>query len=153
MHSDVDGNKTPNGGTVPASLTVTALKPDVTVLDENKKSFEILELTVPFEDNIHLRHKQKADKYAHFITDITKHKTTVTAFEIGARGHLTKDNTDRLKYISTRSPPRRSQGTHSSTTAVPWRYRAATTSSLQGRSPPGPALASSHLPSRTNHNP
>ena len=34
MHSDVDRN---NGGTVPATLTVTGLKPFLTVLDGNKK--------------------------------------------------------------------------------------------------------------------
>ena len=37
MHSDVGSNKTPNGGTVPASLTVTGLRPDLTVLDVEKK--------------------------------------------------------------------------------------------------------------------
>ena len=77
MHSDVDRN---NGGTVPATLTVTGLKPFLTVLDGNKKWFEILKLTVPSEDNIHSKHIHKADKYAQFSTDISTHKTPVTAF-------------------------------------------------------------------------
>ena len=101
VHSDVDGHMTPNGGTLPAALTVTALKPDITVLDVEKNIFEILELSVPFEDCITSRHKHKADKYAHFYTDITTHKTTVTAFEVGVRGFLTSDNRKRLKYIHT----------------------------------------------------
>ena len=86
---------------MPAALTVTALKPDITVMDVEKNVFEILELSVPFEDCITSRHKHKADKYAHFCTDITTHKTTVTAFEVGVRGFLTSDNLKRLKYIYT----------------------------------------------------
>ena len=31
VHSDVEGYTTPNGGTIPAALTVTGLKPDITV--------------------------------------------------------------------------------------------------------------------------
>jgi hypothetical protein len=99
VHSDMDGKMTPNGGTIPAALTVTALKPDITVLNAEKSSFEIMELSVPFEDCITSRHTYKANHYAHFCTDITTHTTTVTAFEVGARGFLTSDNMKRLKYI------------------------------------------------------
>ena len=58
---------------------------------------DIWELTVPFENNIKARNKDKSDKYAHLITDIKTHKTSVNAFEVGSRGHLSKDNLDRLK--------------------------------------------------------
>ena len=104
---------TPNGGTIPAALTVTGLKPDKTVLNAEKSSFEIIELSVPFEDFISSRHAYKANHYAHFCTDITTHTTTVTAFEVVAkassrvassrvasgRGFLTSDNVKSLKYI------------------------------------------------------
>ena len=33
VHSDLSGHTTPNGGTIPENLTVTTLKPDITVLD------------------------------------------------------------------------------------------------------------------------
>ena len=56
-----------------------------------------MELTVPFETNIKARHETKADKYAHFTTDITSHKAVVEAFEIGSRGYIRPDNTNRLK--------------------------------------------------------
>ena len=82
VHSDLSGHTTPNGGTIPANLTVTTLKPDITVLDVENKSFDILELTVPFEDNIHSRHKYKTDHYAHFCSDNSTHKTAVIAFQI-----------------------------------------------------------------------
>ena len=57
---------------------------------------EIFELTVPFETNIKARNKLKADTYAHFATDIKTYKATVTAFEVGSRGYLTKENERRL---------------------------------------------------------
>ena len=63
---------------------------------------DIVEITVPFETNISARHTYKTDKYAHFITDITNYKATVTAVEVGARGYLTTDNIARLKYIHTK---------------------------------------------------
>ena len=56
----------------------------------------IYELTSPFEKNIHTQHKYKCDKYAHFETDIKSHKTTVVAFEVGARGGLTDQTIARL---------------------------------------------------------
>ena len=54
---------------------MTTLKPDIVLLDETKKEAFIFELTCPFEQNIHKRHKQKADKYAHFETDIKSYHT------------------------------------------------------------------------------
>ena len=86
---------TPNGGTIQAALTVTGLKPDITVLNAEKSSFEIMELSVPFEDSISSRHAYKENHYAYFCTDTT----TVTAFEVVARGFLTSDNVKSLKYI------------------------------------------------------
>ena len=63
-----------------------------------KKFFEILKLSVPFEDYIASRHKVKADNYVHFCTDIITHNTTVSAFEVGARGFLTNKNLKRLNF-------------------------------------------------------
>ena len=82
-------------------MAVTVLKPDITVLDEKQKTFEILELSVPFEANITARHSHKENKYAHFLSDITHYKSTVKCFEVGARGFLTSDNIKRLKHIHT----------------------------------------------------
>ena len=83
-------------------MTVTNLKPDIVIIDETKKTVYIVEITVPFETNISARHTYKTDKYAHFITDITNYKATVTAVEVGAPGYLTTDNIARLKYIHTK---------------------------------------------------
>ena len=78
---------------------MTNLKPDIVILDEKNKKAVIYELTVPFETNIHKQHKYKSEKYAHFETDITSYDTTVIAFEVGARGGLTSENTSRLSEM------------------------------------------------------
>ena len=99
VYSDIYEHTTSNGGTIPPSMTVTSLKPDIVIVDNVNKKASILELTVPFESNIEKRHEEKTNKYAHFSTDITSYDVTVTAFEIGSRGTITSDNLKRLRNI------------------------------------------------------
>ena len=66
VYSDIKGYQTSNGGSMPPSLTVTSLKPDIVILDKVNKQTSILELTVPFEHNIEKQHKYKMNKYSHF---------------------------------------------------------------------------------------
>ena len=102
VYSDIEGCQSENGGTLPAHLTVTALKPDIVICDS--ESVNIYELTVPFESNISGRHTYKMNKYAHFLSDISVLTPSLEAFEIGARGTITPDNRKRLsslhKYIN-----------------------------------------------------
>ena len=49
--------------------------------------------------NIDARHTYKENKYAYLLTDITDYATTVTAFEVGARGFVSRDNRERLKSL------------------------------------------------------
>ena len=60
VYSDLDGYQTPNGGTIPASMTVTELKPDIVIVDKEDKNVNIVELTVPFEHKAkkHRQNKQ-----------------------------------------------------------------------------------------------
>ena len=99
VHSDLPGHETSNGGSLPPSMVVTNLKPDIGIIDDNKKKSTIFELTCPMEHNINKQHKNKADKYAHFETDIRTHNTTVCAFEVSSRGTLTNEKTARLSSI------------------------------------------------------
>ena len=91
VYSDINGHQTTNGGTVSVTMAVTELKPNIVI--------EIFELTVPFESNIKARNIFKSNKYAHVSRDVTSQKTTVTAFEVGARGYLTLENEKRLKKL------------------------------------------------------
>ena len=99
IHSDLPGYQASNGGSLPPSILVTPLKPDIVIIEENTKKAFIYELTVPYESNIERQHKYKEDKYAHFQTDIKTHNTSMTAFEVGARGTITPDNMKRLHSI------------------------------------------------------
>ena len=88
------------GGSIPADLLVTPLKPDMVFIDQKKKTVEIAELTVPFEPRLEISHRLKTEKYSHFVTDINRDfKTTLTCFEIGSRGLVNRDNKDRLRRI------------------------------------------------------
>jgi hypothetical protein len=101
LHSDIEGSQTTNGGTIPPTLTVTELKPDLVIIDKVQKTVNIVELPVPFEGNIKERNTYKTNKYAHFLTHIKTLKPTITAVEVGVRGYLTTENENRLKQLHT----------------------------------------------------
>ena len=73
VHSDLPGY-TVNGGSIPAELCITLEKPDIVIIDKKEKFVHLFELTVPIEHNIEVRHTEKSNKYAHFVTDITELK-------------------------------------------------------------------------------
>ena len=85
--------------TIPVDILVTPLKPDLVVLDRTKKSFIILELSVPFELNIDSTHSYKVDKYLKLISDIKDAGFNVKYYpiEIGSRGYISKSNSNQLK--------------------------------------------------------
>ena len=56
-------------------------------------------MTVPFEHNIEARNKDKTNRYAYMKNDISNYDVNLEAFEIGARGYISKDNRARLKTI------------------------------------------------------
>ena len=71
---DIPSHQTPAGGTIPASVLVTNLKPDIVVVDQLKKCVTIFELTVPSEMRIVAANKLKTEKYQHFKTHISYYK-------------------------------------------------------------------------------
>ena len=99
FYADIEGFKTETNGTIPPSITITAERPDIVIIDNKNKNLKVFELTVPFETNINERHNQKQEKYQHLITDIEDFKVSIEAFEIGSRGFITTDNANRLKTI------------------------------------------------------
>ena len=92
VFADLPGHTADGGGTVPADICVTVHKPDLVIIDEKNGSLYIVELTVPFETNIEIRHREKSDKYAHFVTDVTNMNTSVICFEIGSHGFISTRN-------------------------------------------------------------
>ena len=49
VHSDLPGHETSNGGSLPPSMVVTSLKPDIVIIDENRKEAKLFEPTCPME--------------------------------------------------------------------------------------------------------
>ena len=77
VYSDLPGWEATGGGTIPAELCMTNLKPDIVIIDSVKKKLHIFELTVPLTTNIDQRNSEKSQKYAPFVTDITGHSCAV----------------------------------------------------------------------------
>ena len=99
VYSDIPGWEAPGGGTIPAELCVTNLKPDIVIIDSAKKKLHIFELTVPLTTNIDQRNSEKSRKYAPFITDITGFDCTVNCFEVSATGFISKRNKATLSTL------------------------------------------------------
>ena len=97
---DIEGEQTAAGGTLPPSIVVSNLKPDLVIVSKKEKSVSIFELTVPAEHRIEAAHKLKTEKYQHFLTDIKSFKPSVTPFEIGSHtGFVSTSNRRNLTEI------------------------------------------------------
>ena len=92
LYADLPG-LTINGGTIPADIVATVERPDIVIIDRNKKLVELGELTVPFEPNIDNARKRKEEKYSSLVVDIERNgfKCSLTCFEVGSRGLVTKE--------------------------------------------------------------
>ena len=62
VFSDLPGQEADGGGTIPANLCITDLKPDIVIIDDDKKVLNLFELTVPLAANIDQRHTEKTQK-------------------------------------------------------------------------------------------
>ena len=62
VYSDLPCQMAGNG-TIPVEACVTSEKPDVVIVDQKRKTLDILELIVPFERFIEVRHKEKIQNF------------------------------------------------------------------------------------------
>ena len=98
LYSDMPGYQAPHGGTIPPHILVTALKPDIVIVNEMSQEVVVFELTCPWDTNIARSHSFKSEKYAPLVADLSR--TRVASFysiEVSARGQVTKENNSRLK--------------------------------------------------------
>ena len=93
IYADLPG-MTYNGGTIPADIVATSLRPDIVLVNRKDKSIEILELTCSFEKNINSANLRKSTNYLDLKTDIETAgwKTSLLPFEVGSRGQITTRN-------------------------------------------------------------
>ena len=70
------------GGSIQPDICITVQKPDIVIIDKTSKDMHLYELTFPLETNIDLRHKDKGEKYADFVTFCSSEnsKWTITFF-------------------------------------------------------------------------
>ena len=101
VYSDLPGHTAAGGGSIPPEICVTVQKPDIVIIDKVSKSMHLFELTCPLEEHIEKRHKDKTDKYAHFVADCTSEtmSCSLTCFEVSSRGLITPRNGEHLKTL------------------------------------------------------
>ncbi len=80
--------------TIPPDLLVTSDRPDLVVIDNIKIWIWILELTVPFENNVNRNHEYKCHKYGRLCIDHQRLCFNVKYFaiEIGCRAVISDNN-------------------------------------------------------------
>ena len=105
LYSDLPGHQAAGGGTIPPTITITALRPDVVLVEREAKRLHLFELTMPGEQYIDERNKQKSDKYAHFATDCAPYSCTVTCFEVSNKGFISTRNHETLKALHKYTKP------------------------------------------------
>ena len=99
-HVDLPG-KLKGASTIPSDIFVTNLKPDVILIDRDAMEMIIIEISVPFEDNIEKAHSYKSTKYNTLICDLENEglKVNYFAIEIGSRGYISKSNVNHIKCL------------------------------------------------------
>ena len=98
LFSDLPGFLAPGGGSVPPSVLVTNLRPDIFIVNESTREVIVFELTCPWDNNIARSHSYKEDKYAPLVADLSRsYKTFHFSIEISVRGQVSSDNKRRLK--------------------------------------------------------
>ena len=83
-----------NGGTIPADIVATSLRPDIVIVNRQEKLIELMELTCSFEKNIDAANLRKHTNYLDLKSDIEAAgwKTSLVPFEVGSRGQITTRN-------------------------------------------------------------
>jgi hypothetical protein len=79
----------------------TTLRPDLVAIHSAVKKIEIMELTVPMEQNVQSKHDFKTGKYASLCNDLKSKGFDVTfhAVEIGCRGMVPQSATGYLRHL------------------------------------------------------
>lgn len=76
----------------PPDIIVTSLRPDMVVTSRRSRTIIVIELSVPWENNIAERHEFKMSKYQNLTDELTRKQwnTRLFAVEVGARGFPAK---------------------------------------------------------------
>ena len=101
--ADLDGFRVAANVTIPPNVVVTALKPDLVLIDEVTGDMEIFDLTscADRERNINEARVFKQRKYAPLVADIraTGRKAEFISFEVCSLGNIRSDSKKTLRSI------------------------------------------------------
>ena len=89
VYGDLDGFNV-GGGTIPPNILTTALKPDIVIINKQKKTVWLHELSIAFEDNFKKCDEYKRNKYEILKCDIEENewKCFNEPIHIGSRGMI-----------------------------------------------------------------
>ena len=85
----------------PAEIAITNLRPDLVLWSPSLRSVYIIELTVPWEDNVGEAYERKKLRYAELAADAEQRgwKACVRPVEVGCRGFVGRSATSLLKEM------------------------------------------------------
>jgi hypothetical protein len=70
----------------------TTQKPEIVILNRTDKKIFLLELTCSLEQNVDTANTYKTSKYTPLKSDLEGLSVYLVPFEVGSRGHVTKEN-------------------------------------------------------------
>mgnify|MGYP000423294984 CR=1 FL=1 len=93
----------------PTEILVTAQRPDIVVWSRLLKSIILIELTVPWEENIEASHKRKLDRYKDLAAQCRNKgwRCELFAVEVGVRGFISSSVLSLLKRFGVQNKHRR----------------------------------------------
>ena len=111
FYCDLAGSNKVAGTTIPPDILATQQRPDLVLVNRESKSIIVIELTVPFEQNIHNAHERKVNRYSSLIMDLQEqgHDSKLYCIEIGSRGLITECNKCNIQEIFTSISPGKKQ--------------------------------------------
>ena len=94
FYCDLAGATKVAGTTIPPDILATQQRPDLVLVNRASKKIIVIELTIPFEQNIHNAHVYKTNKYAGLIMDLREqnYDATLLCIEICSRGLISDKN-------------------------------------------------------------
>ena len=86
---------------IPADITVTRLRPDITITYEKTRQLVMIKLTVPTEDRIEISDELKREKYTATVEEGRQRGCGVSiwAVEVGCRGFPARSMSSLLKAL------------------------------------------------------
>ena len=94
FYCDLAGAKKIESATIPPDILPTQQRPDLVLINDSSKSIIIIELTVPFEQNIHKAQERKLNKCAGLTSDLQEqgYDTKLLCVEVGSKWLIADSN-------------------------------------------------------------